>query len=191
MTKLMITALSVFFISTVANAEARIGHCANCHGVDGNINDVLYPKIGGQQFNYLVGELKAYKNETRMTPDNSYMGVLKSYSDEEITEIARYFADQKPAKNEVTTDPAILALGKAIYENGIPKKKVESCSECHGEKGEGRSKTPRLAGQTPDYFLKQMAWYKSGERTGKTMSDMSLDMTEEEVTALALYLESI
>lgn len=182
----------VIFVS-IASADplGRIGICASCHGVDGNIVDVLYPKIGGQQQNYMVSELKAYRDGIRNTPDASYMGVMRSFSDEEIQAIAQYFSAQKPLATPLEVDPAVLALGKNLYENGVPSRSVDACIDCHGAKAEGRSKTPRLAGQSSDYFIKQMAWYKSGERTGRQMPDLNLDFTQDEIEALALYLETL
>ncbi|GIL18703.1 MAG: cytochrome c [Oligoflexia bacterium] len=186
--------IAAFFLSMMISSFAsadRIGICAGCHGLDGNITDPLYPKIAGQQLNYMIAELKAYRSDARQTPDSGYMGLLKGYTDEEIRQISEYFAAQTPKPGIVEADEKVIALGKSIYEKGIPAKNVSACAECHGDKAEGRSKTPRLSGQNTSYFVKQMIWYKTGERTGKMMPDLVGDMTEEEIEAVGLYLESI
>lgn len=170
---------------------SKIGSCASCHGLDGNTRDSLYPKIAGQQLNYMISELKAYRANSRNTPDYGYMGLMNGFSDEEIREVAEYFAAQTPKAGSIDTSAEVLALGKNIYENGIPTKNVESCASCHGEKGEGMGRNARLASQHADYFIKQISWYKSGERRSKAMNDLVTNLSDEEVEAMGLYLESI
>jgi cytochrome c553 len=45
--------------------EKSVPACAGCHGPTGAGLPVLYPRIGGQFSEYLVGELKAFRDGTR------------------------------------------------------------------------------------------------------------------------------
>jgi cytochrome c553 len=66
----------------------------------------------------------------------------------------------------------------------------QKCAICHGEKGEGNSTYPRLAGQHADYMVKQLEDFKSGRREG-TMNEMAADLTESEMGALAKHFEAM
>lgn len=182
--------LALLMIPFLSHAE-KIGSCATCHGLDGNSVNPDFPKIAGQKLSYLTSELKAYRSETRLTPDYGYMGYIKSFTDDEIKEVAEYFAAQTAIPGQVDVDSKVLELGKSIFEKGIPAKNVEACTTCHGDKGEGMGKNPRIASQHSEYFVKQMNWYKSGERTGKIMPGLVSDLNDEEIEALGFYLESI
>jgi cytochrome c553 len=67
--------------------------CAACHGAEGNkpITPVT-PRLGGQEYGYLVQALNDYRNGTRADP---VMGAMaKPLSETEIRELAGYFSSQ-------------------------------------------------------------------------------------------------
>jgi cytochrome c553 len=70
------------------------GGCVACHGADFNKPiDPSYPKLAGQQADYLFVELKAYKDEGHSTwgRSNAIMGgIAKQFSNAELKEIANY-----------------------------------------------------------------------------------------------------
>lgn len=66
----------------------------------------------------------------------------------------------------------------------------QKCSLCHGGSGEGSNTYPRLAGQHAEYLMKQLRDFKSGRRQG-TMNDMAVDLTEEEIDALAKHFSAM
>jgi cytochrome c553 len=45
--------------------ERAIPACAGCHGPAGDGLPVIYPRIGGQHAEYIVAELKAWRDGTR------------------------------------------------------------------------------------------------------------------------------
>jgi cytochrome c553 len=45
-----------------------------------------------------------------------------------------------------------VAMGKTIYEEGVPEANVAACSSCHGPSAKGDGQFPRLAGQLHDYI---------------------------------------
>ena len=67
--------------------------CTGCHGIPGYNNvypTYKVPKIGGQNYEYLVAALKAYRAGDR---DHSTMDLqAQSLSDRDIDDIAAYFA---------------------------------------------------------------------------------------------------
>ncbi|MCW8331351.1 cytochrome c [Photobacterium sp. SDRW27] len=79
-----------------AAGKAKAAVCAACHGVDGVAMIPGYPSLKGQNEQYLVGALKAYKNKQRtggmamvMQPQASML------SDEDIANVAAYFSQLK------------------------------------------------------------------------------------------------
>jgi len=70
--------------------------CIACHGVDGNSENKLYPRLAGQYQNYLIHSLNAYKNGDRKNPImNGFAGTL---SDQDILDISKYFSEQQGLK---------------------------------------------------------------------------------------------
>ncbi len=93
-----IAALSIATLASAGDIEAgkkKAGEvCAACHGPDGNkplMPD--YPILAGQHADYLAATLKKYKNGKRTNP--IMMGMAATLSDEDIRNVAAYFAAQK------------------------------------------------------------------------------------------------
>jgi cytochrome c553 len=101
MHKYFILVAAVFAFSTTAvlaggNAEAgkqKTQLCVACHGADGNSATGDFPKLAGQNADYLLAALKQYKSGKRK---NQIMaGFAGGLSDEDMANLAAYFAAQK------------------------------------------------------------------------------------------------
>src|SRR5215813_2274352 len=67
--------------------------CAACHGPEGNKPVTPEtPRLGGQQYGYLVQALNDYRSGTRDNPVMSAMA--KPLTEKEIRELAGYFSRQ-------------------------------------------------------------------------------------------------
>jgi cytochrome c len=68
--------------------------CATCHGADGKTPILpVYPKIAGQNKDYLLTQLKDIKSGTRknaMTP--AMQGIMQNVSEEEMSILADWIA---------------------------------------------------------------------------------------------------
>jgi cytochrome c553 len=84
--------------STLADGDAAAGKvksytCTGCHGIPGYNNvypTYKVPKLGGQNYQYLVAALNAYKNKDRAHPTMNSQAMSLDQSD--IEDIAAYFA---------------------------------------------------------------------------------------------------
>ncbi len=80
-------------------APAKIEMCIGCHGIPGykaGFPEVFpVPMIGGQSAKYIESALKAYRKGERKNP--SMVGIAKSLSDQDIADVAAYYAQQTPA----------------------------------------------------------------------------------------------
>ncbi len=76
-----------------AEMPAKAQACIGCHGADGNSTSPIFPKLAGQHAAYLENALKAYRDGFRR---NDMMNrFAKGLTDQDIKEIAQYFASQK------------------------------------------------------------------------------------------------
>ncbi|MCJ2377731.1 cytochrome c [Vibrio sp. ZSDZ34] len=80
----------------VAAGKAKAAICAACHGADGNAVIPGYPHLKGQNEQYLISSLKAYKNKQRSGGLAAVMQAQASMlSDEDIANVAAYYASLK------------------------------------------------------------------------------------------------
>jgi len=181
-------------VASAAQAESlaarAVALCAGCHGADGNSVATAFPKLAGQQKKYLLRELMDFKSGKRAS--EIMAPVMATLSENDLTELAVYYARQKPAPG-VVGDPALLALGKDLYLKGNSKTDVPSCESCHDETGNGDGKFPRVAGQHVDYTLDQFRLYAAGKRTNgaRVMQAVAERMSEQEARAVAEYMASM
>lgn len=71
------------------------------------------------------------------------------------------------------------------------KEKSASCAACHGADGNSvNPEWPKLAGQHEGYLVKQLTYFKDGERVNETMKGMASNLTEQDREDLASYFSS-
>ncbi|MGB6102831.1 MAG: hypothetical protein WBF88_03130 [Pusillimonas sp.] len=76
--------------------SVQAGACASCHGTDGRSPGGI-PSIAGRPESILAGQLMAFKSDTP-PPNTTIMNrLVKGFSDDEITALARHFS-QIPAQ---------------------------------------------------------------------------------------------
>jgi cytochrome c553 len=168
--------------------------CASCHGPGGVSVSPAFPRLAGQTPEYLTAQLKAFRDRTRADPmAQAFMwGMASQLSDDTIAGLAAYYAAQKPV-TATTADARLLREGEGIFAEGIPAANVTACQACHKPQAEGSAAVPRLAGQHPEYLLKQLVMFKSELRAGAgatIMHAVSSGMTFEQMQAVAAYAAS-
>ena len=102
------------------------------------------------------------------------------------------FAAEKIAKllpaetNAQNAKPAeVAAIPVAIGAEATVK---AVCSACHGADGNSIvTLNPKLAGQHPEYLLKQLTNFKAGTRANVIMSGMAANLSPQEMQDLAAY----
>jgi cytochrome c553 len=147
--------------------------CAGCHADDGNNKDPKTPRLAGQDAEYLVAAVEAYKDGSR---DHGVMReAVGTLRESDIKDLAAYYASK---------EPRALPLRKPL----TIEEWVLRCNRCHGT--HGRSADPRfpiLAGQDEAYLVKTLKLYHGGERPSSAMQAMSFLMAESDITKLAAY----
>jgi cytochrome c553 len=176
--------------ATVAQSVAATQHvCASCHGVDGLGVSPTFPRLAGQQADYIVVQLKAFRDKTRADPHaHTYMwGMAAKLSDETIDGLAASYAAMPPAKG-TPGDPAETAAGAQIFAQGIADHQVPACSACHGDNATGNGQIPRLAGQYGNYIEEQLAAFVTNARANDMMHDNSKNLTPSEIAQVAAFV---
>ncbi|MGA9855681.1 MAG: c-type cytochrome [Gammaproteobacteria bacterium] len=166
-----------------------------CHSTQGNNPDLGFiPRLAAQNQTYIEEQLKAFRDGSRADPPATiYMWpIVQALSDLQIRQAAEWFASQPtPAP---FPPGAAASEGKEIFLHGVLKSDVPACASCHGEKAEGNGMFPRLAGQSPQYLLAQLRYFRSGVRNDKNadiMKQVSIHLTDSQMNAVADYLSSL
>ncbi len=172
--------------------EGTVHVCSSCHGFNGRSTSPTFPNLAGQQKDYIVAQLKAFRDHTRADPHaHTYMwGMAAKLTDATIDGVAQYYSSQTPAAG-TTGDPTLIAEGGKIFKDGIPDRKVPACQSCHGVNGEGAAIIPRLAGQHPGYIADQLDNFISKARANEIMHENSKNLSPEEIQQIAAYVGSL
>ena len=187
-------------VHAAGNAEAgkaQAAACGACHGQDGATGlDGTYPNLAGQNEKYLVRQLKMIQSGKR---DIALMaGQLNGKSEQDLADLAAYFASLPGKVGQAEGDDASIALAQRIYRGGILQKGIAACSACHSPTGIGNAPAgfPSLSGQSPQYTIAQLTAYREGRRTtdedyGGMMRDVAAGLNDTEIKAIADYLRGV
>ncbi len=175
-----------------AAGKAKAAACAACHGADGNGGaDPTWPKLAGQDPDYLLKQLQDFKSGARKNPIMN--GMAAPLSPQDIKDLAAYFASQK-IKPGVARTAALAKVGGRVYRGGNAKTGVSACMSCHGPSGHGiPPRFPRVSGQNAAYTANQLLAFKSGQRSndGDIMTRIAFRMTQKEIDAVSEYMAGL
>ncbi len=174
--------------ATMAAAQSKVMKvCQNCHGPQGDSVSPTFPRLNGQQADYIAAQLKSLRGHKRRDTHWLYMGgIVRDLDDPTIAGLAKYFADQKPTQPQI--GGALAAEGEKIFMDGVRAEGVTACQQCHGKHGEGAASTPRIAGQHAAYLRMAIGAFRSSLRGNDTMHAVTKNMTDQQIEALASYL---
>ncbi|MDX1810455.1 MAG: c-type cytochrome [Gammaproteobacteria bacterium] len=71
-----------------------VSGCRSCHGYNGRGAPPIYPRIGGQRYQYLVNQLKNWRDGTRTNdPMGQMQAIARNMTDEDIKNAAAYLTN--------------------------------------------------------------------------------------------------
>jgi cytochrome c553 len=180
--------------------------CSACHGMDGNSSDPQYPKLAGQHERFIARQLALFKTGERANP--IMMGFAAPLSPQDMRDIGAHFAQQKSLPG--TADETLVAegpnqglkfyqVGERLWRGGDAERGIPACMACHGPDGRGNPGPayPAIAGQHAGYTVQQLTAFRagtsygSGENANLVMAGVSKDLTDEEIQALASYVQGL
>ena len=178
----------------VKAGQAKAAVCGACHGMDGNSTDSQYPKLAGQNEEYIVRQLHNFKSGKRQNA--IMMGMASPLSDQDMANVGAYFMSQQVHPG--VADQSLVKTGGKLYREGDASRGIPACMACHGPDGRGNpgAAYPQLAGQHAKYLLKTLTAWHDGTTWGsdahaKIMPMIAKRLTSKDITALSSYLEGL
>ena len=182
--------------TAVAELDAIIKDCNDCHGDDGVSQWDDMPTIAGIDAFVHSEALYVYRDRARPCATTEYRqgdtgraptnmcNAVQDLSDEQIEAIAEHYAALPFVPAEQPFDAELAAQGQAIHD--------KACARCHSDGGSNpEDEASILAGQWMGYMRTTFAEYASGEREQPIAMKRTMDpLTEEEVEALLHYYAS-
>jgi cytochrome c553 len=184
----------------VGKLKAEDERCQECHGHDGNANDIedgvgnigKFPRLAGQLPAYLQKQIRDFRSGARY--NDSMFIMARSINDRDAADIFAYFSSQKVASEK----GADAALGRQLFALGDAARGIPACAGCHGEAGQGQqvgdAAYPRLAGQHRRYVTKQLTEWRAGERKnsqGGVMNAVTRQLSDNDIDQLAAYVAGL
>ena len=181
---LITAAASACAVDLAAGAAKAEATCAACHGKGGVSQTALTPSLAGQPDGFLQWQLVYFRSGTRKSP--LMQPVVASLSDDDIRNLAAYYAEQKPPSRGTGSgaQPAMYSVGQRLAQ-------ANRCAACHKDDFSGDRAAARIGGQREDYLLKALRDFKSGARTGggvAAMADAVYPLNDDQLRALAHFM---
>lgn len=156
----------------VAGKQAATS-CGGCHGETGVSASSTVPSLAGQDAQYLVVALQAYKAGTRS--DETMRGLVAALDDTAMKNLAAFYAAQEPK-------------APSVRKPLTTEEWTQRCDRCHGLNGNSTDpRRPMLASQRVDYLEKVLHEYRTGARKSPEMAAMADVLTEQDIEALAAH----
>jgi cytochrome c553 len=168
--------------------------CAGCHGAGGVSTQAKVPGLAGQVPSYTRFQLTVFRAKLR--PSAVMQGVASRLSDQNIADLAAYFAAQAPGP-AWAADPALRARGAALFQGGDNDRNMIACAVCHGEDGRGadRQGIASVTNLAPGYGLEILHEFRDTPRFGVPHPDAMRialkPLTDDDLKALAAYISSM
>ena len=118
--------------------------------------------------------------------DSQMSPFAERLTDEDMADLAAFYAAQKPTRRPAQLDPRKVEDGRkaAVY---------YQCTSCHRTNLAGHEQIPRLAGQDLDYLRRLIRGFK--EKTASdldgTMTMAAVPLRDDDIEILAQYLASL
>ena len=167
--------------------------CVACHGADGNSAAPNFPKLAGQGERYLLKQLHDIKGGKRTVLEMT--GILDNLSDQDMADIAAYFAGQKMSVG--AADPKLIERGEALFRGGKLAEGMPACTGCHSPNGAGLAAAgfPKLGGQHGQYVAKQLTDFREGNRTNDgdsmMMRSVAAKLSNKDIQAISSYIQGL
>ena len=170
------------YAADLAAGREKAELCSACHGENGISQIENTPSLAAQPDAFLQWQLVYFRSGTRK--NEQMQPIVEPLTNEDIRNLAAYFASLPPAPKKPDDNPDLSAKGAQAALG-------RRCASCHGDNYAGTKGVARIAGQRKDYLAKALYDYKSGVRAGggmAAMADVAFPLSGEEIDALAHYL---
>ncbi len=173
------------------SATAMAYTCAGCHGFEGRSVGPASPNLAGISEAYFIESMQGFKalpkgknHAEDARPATVMQRIAKGYTDEQIEQMAVYFAELPVYKAKVPHDAAMAKKGAKIYDKG--------CAKCHDDNGAlPDDDAGILAGQWLAWMQYSMDDFTNGHREmPKKMKKQVKKLSDEEIDAVLHFFAS-
>lgn len=192
---LMLAAISqAHAIGDPVAGESKAMICAACHGATGVSILGAWPNLAGQNARYIAKQSIDIRDGRREVIE--MQGIIDMFSDEDIRDIASFYAQQPTAEINEEADAETLERGRILYVAGDLSRGIPACTACHLNHGEGNNPAafPAVAAQWIDYTVLQMQHFRAGTRTNDPnamMRRIAEKLSDEDIQAVSLYMRHL
>jgi cytochrome c553 len=167
-----------------AAGERKAEACAACHGPGGRSEIAEVPSLAGQRSRYIILALYQFRTGRRLS--EAMAPFAAGLSDEDLSDLAAYYAAQPPAPSPHTSDPAKAEAARALTEQN-------HCVQCHGPGLAGQEHIPRIAGLDADYLRVQLRGFKAATRgdIDGLMTSAAQGIGDGDIDVLADYIAGL
>ena len=179
--------------------QAKIDYCEDCHGPSGQgyVGFLTMPRLAGQTTTYLESQLLAFAEGRRDRGLFLNMAKIHGMSPTMRMALAEHFRDAHP-RPFGGTPRHFAAVGRRIYEDGVPEANIPACTACHGPEAQGQGGNPRLAGQLYPYLMSRLSRFPNESRRAAadtdptaTMARIAHNLTRSQMAAVAAYVSQL
>ena len=189
--------LGLFASAAMAgDLDSIVADCNGCHGDNGVSQWTDVPTIAGVPEFVHSDALYLFRDEARPCSESQYKqgdtskaattmcAVTADLSDDQIDEIAAYYAGLPFVAAKQDFDAALAEAGKGVHE--------AQCDRCHSEGGSNpEDEAGILAGNLMGYLEAQLAAYRAGEREQPAKMEEKVNaLSDDDVKALVNYYAS-
>lgn len=161
--------------------------CKKCHGYTGLSSEPEFPKLAGQNVDYLTRQLANFKTGVRSSTRMKQR--VEDLTGGEMRALAEYFSAQaiRPERSGRTE---LVEAGRRLYFSGRALDGITACATCHGPEGRGAMYLPRLAGQHAQYLRTQLRAFREYARTSPNMVMHTVveKIGDDDIAAVAEFL---
>lgn len=164
--------------------------CFICHGAGGESSSPVFPRLAGQNAQYVARQLADYRSGKRRS--TTMQPMVEDLGPEDFRALGAFFSTRPTIKHAID-DAELAQMGRFIYARGNPYSGVAACATCHGPSAHGTETLPRLAGQHAQYTENQLKQFNSRERTNDNavMHGIASKLTELERKTVSAYLSGL
>jgi cytochrome c553 len=193
--------LTIAILAVISAAAAWAGepgnvdvrNCTWCHGPSAQ-GYAPAPRLAGQRSQYIFNQLGRFNAHGRDNPfSRMYMWPATANLDPGAAHYLANYLSSLPPKAANDGNPEFVAMGRAIYQGGVPDSNVAACVACHGPEAQGVGEIPRLGGLAFSYLQARLEQWRVGYDSGALhpMPHVASQLTSQEIAALASYLSYI
>lgn len=179
--------------------------CLACHGANGVSVAPTFPRLAGQRPDYLYHRLVSFKQAPPTDPYYSkspMTAIAATLSDEDMRNLATYFAAQMPTATDVAGPAATAEAGNALFHGGDPSHGVPPCQGCHGAEASGVNSRagqyaayPSLRGQYAPYVIARLTSFREGLPHDTTndfiMGSVAHTLDDASIQAIAAWISTL